>query len=81
MNARLTKKQESVLLKFMETTIERVNEALAGLYAIEKILVEKNIISEGALIAQLKDAKTLPNRLVGIATLKEMIEAYNNENR
>ena len=77
---KLTNRQERVVLQFMESTIEKVNTALAGLYAVEKILIEKKIISESALIERLKDARALPERMLGIATLKEMVEAYNQEN-
>jgi hypothetical protein len=81
MNSCLTKKQEGVLLQFMETSIGKINDALAGLYAIEKILIEKNIISEEALVARLKDARSLPNRLVGTTVLKEMLESYKTERK
>lgn len=73
--------RDDLLLRFMETTIEKVNTALSGLYALEKLLIEKNIVSEPELKQRLKDAKTLPNRLVGVSTLREMVENYRAEDK
>jgi len=72
-------KDQKVLLKFMEATIEKVNICFSNLYAIEKVLIEKGIVTEKELLSRLKESKDLPKRLLGARTLKEMIEASDKE--
>lgn len=79
MNKRISGNRDEVILRFMESTIEKVNLALSGLYAVEKILIEKKIVPEGELLERLNDAKALPKRLVGVKTLQEMIDSYKND--
>lgn len=72
MNRRLSS-HDAVVLRFMEKTIENVNTLLAGQYTLFKFMIEKGIISEKDLISKLKEDRSIPNRKMGIQTLKEML--------
>lgn len=65
--------RDSVLLKFMERTIQNINTCLAGQYTLYKILIEKGVITEDELLHQIKQDKNLPTLKLGIDTLKEML--------
>lgn len=65
--------KDSVLLKFMERTIQNINTCLAGQYTLYKILIEKRIITEEELIYRIKQDKNLPTLKLGKNTLKEIL--------
>jgi len=65
--------KDSVLLKFMERTIQNINTCLAGQYTLYKILIEKRIITEEELLHRIKQDKNLPTLKLGKNTLKEML--------
>lgn len=67
---------QQVLLKFMELSIEKINRCLSGIYAIEQILLEKQLISQDELKNKLYDAESLPERQIGSKVLKEMLEKF-----
>jgi hypothetical protein len=64
----------------MESAIERINTILMHLHAVEQILIENNITTEADLLARIRDAEGLPNRIIGIKTLKEMLSQEGESN-
>jgi hypothetical protein len=64
---------KELLLKFMETSIDKINRCLANIYAIEQILIEKNIVSLEELKSLIKESERLPDRKIGIKVLEEML--------
>jgi hypothetical protein len=68
----LSKKEAKVVLKFMEMTISRVNQAQACIYATQKALIEKGLISEARLCELIGEAIKLPQVLVGAKTLQAL---------
>jgi hypothetical protein len=73
----MTKKEHDVILEFMRVTIEKVNACLSNLYVLQKIIIEKRIISEQELIQKLNDSKALPRQNLGKKTLEEMLNELN----
>ena len=70
---------DALVLKFMETTIDKVNRALVNSYAVQQILIQKGIATENELINKIKEAEQLPNRIIGIETLQDMIKDFNSK--
>lgn len=70
--------QEKTLLKFMESTIQKVTQCMSGLYTIQNIMIEKGIITKNELRKRLKEDQDRPKRALGIETLEKMIKEYNN---
>lgn len=73
----MTKKEHDVILEFMRVTIEKVNACLSNLYVLQKIIIEKRIISEQELVQRLNDSKALPRQNLGKKTLEEMLNELN----
>lgn len=69
----LSNKESEILLKFMELTINKVNSTNASLYALQKALIEKNIITESRLLELQKESVKKPQINLGIETLKSMV--------
>lgn len=65
--------KESMIIRFMEKTIENINTCLAGQYTLYKILIEKKVVTEKELLARIKEDKNLPQRKLGIQVLEEML--------
>ena len=74
----MNKADQQIILKFMEVTIDKVSHSLAQIYALKDVLISKGVISELELKSYIHDAESLPTRLVGLKTLKEMLESYKN---
>jgi hypothetical protein len=72
-------KDQKVILEFMKATVERVNRCMSDTYAIQKLLIEKNIISEKDLNSRLKDAQSLPQAITGRKVLEDMIKNFQPE--
>lgn len=72
MKSRISPK-ESMILRFMERTIENINTCLAGQYTLYKILIEKKIVTEQELLSRIKEDKNLPQRKLGIQVLEDML--------
>lgn len=72
-------KDQKVILEFMKATVEKVNRCMSDTYAIQKLLIEKNIISEEDLNSRLKDAQSLPQTITGRKALEEMIKNFQPE--
>lgn len=70
----MKKSEEDLLLKFMGTTISKVNTCLANIYAIETVLIEKGITSKNEMLSRIIDAKKLPQTKLGRSVLSEMIQ-------
>jgi hypothetical protein len=70
------KKDHEIILEFMRVTVEKVNRCLSDSYAIQKLLVEKGIVSEEDIKIRLKDAQSLPQVIIGKKALEEMIENF-----
>lgn len=68
---------EDLFFRFMKVAIERIDICMATDYAIQKLLIEKNILSEEEMIKRVEDAKTLPERLTGMSILNDMIDNLN----
>lgn len=74
-------KNQELMLKFMESTIEKVNMCLSGIYAIEVALIEKGLITQEEMIARLKEAKNLPVTNVGKQVLEQMMKGTSFEGK
>lgn len=79
MNKKLLTSKEEILLKFMESTIQKVTQCMSGLYTLQNIMIEKGVITKNDLKKRLKDDQDKPKRIVGIKVLEEMINEYNNQ--
>ena len=69
----LSNKESEILLKFMELTINKVNSTKASLYALQKVLIEKSIITESELIELQKEAVKRPQTTLGAKTIESII--------
>ena len=74
-------KNDALLKKFMEVVLSRMSDALASIHAIEKILLERGIVSYPELKQAIEDAKNLPEQLTNQSTLNQMIKEFNSEKR
>ena len=63
----------------MKVTIEKVNRCLSDSYALQKLLIEKDVVSEENLKIRLKDAQSLPQVITGRKVLEEMIKNFQPE--
>jgi hypothetical protein len=70
-----------IILKFMETSIDKINRALANIYAIQQVLIKKGLVTQQELVLEISDAKTWPDRKVGIIVLNEMMKSLKEENK
>lgn len=69
----LSKKESAVLLKFMEMTINRVNQVQAYVYATQQALIEKGHVTEARLIELIGQSLKRPQVLVGKKALEAMV--------
>lgn len=69
--------KEKLLLKFMETTIERINTCLINIHAVQEILIKKGVCSLDEIKASVNDARNLPETKIGKKVLEEMIRDFN----
>lgn len=65
--------RDDLLLKFMQTTIKKINDNSASIYALEKMLIEKGTLDKKKLITEIADSKRLPQQQVGKKVLAEML--------
>jgi hypothetical protein len=65
-----------LLLKFMESSIVKINRCLAHIHAIEQLLIDKDIVTLEELKARIHDSEELPERKVGVKVLNDMIDDY-----
>jgi hypothetical protein len=72
--------KEKIFLKFMQSTIKKVNICLSSIYTIEKILIENKMVEEQELINKLKEDLKLPVMKKGADTLEEMLKELEIEN-
>jgi len=70
--------QDKLLLKFMQSAIERINRSLANVYAVQQILIEKGIVTQSEMISKIHEAEELPERKVGMNVLQDMINEFNS---
>jgi len=75
-------REQEVILKFMETSINKINTCLSSLLVVEQILVEKKIIDSRELLNRIKSSRELPTTNFGKQILKEMLgeSFYSNKN-
>jgi hypothetical protein len=69
--------QEALILKFMQTIVEKVNRSLANDYAVQQVLIKKGIVTKEEMISEIHDAQNLPDRKIGIQVLNQMLNDYN----
>lgn len=69
----LSEKESQVLLKFMEMTINRVNQTQAYVYATQQALIEKGIVTEARLIELIGQSLKRPQIKVGAKALEAMV--------
>jgi len=69
----MNSRKDTMMLKFMEKTIENINTCLAGQYTLYRLFIEKGLITEDELISRIKEDKNLPQRKLGIEALKDML--------
>ena len=69
----LSEKESQVLLKFMEMTINRVNQTQAYVYATQQALIEKGIVTEARLIELIGQSLKRPQIKVGEKALEAMV--------
>lgn len=67
-------KKDDVILEFMKATIEKVNTCLSSLYALQKIMIEKGIITQEQLLQALNESKSMPKYDLGKRTLDQMLD-------
>jgi hypothetical protein len=72
------KSQDALLLKFMESAIEKINRSLANIYAIQQVLIEKAIVTQSEMLSKIHEAEELPERKVGMNVLQDMINEFNS---
>lgn len=70
---------QTVMLQFMEKTIEKVNYCLASIYATQSLLLKKGIITKDELIHELIDAQHLPSSKAGKEALAKMMKDFTIE--
>jgi len=68
----LSSSESNVLLKFMEATIKRVTSVMATNYAIQKILLQKGMVTKEELLSEIKEANQHPTIIRGREALTEM---------
>lgn len=69
----------NLIFKFMQVTVNKSSEAFASISAIEQILIEKGIVTLPELKNKIKETKKLPERLINISTLEQMIKEFNRK--
>ena len=52
--------KDELLFKFMQTTIKKINDNSATIYALEKLLIENGIVDKKELISEIANSKRLP---------------------
>jgi hypothetical protein len=73
--------QDTTLLRFIEVATKQFEVILTHLHALEQTLIEKGLTTEEALLSKVKEAESLPNRIVGVKALNEMIADYKKPNQ
>ena len=68
----MKKKEHDVLLTFMQETIEKVNLCLSSIYTVQKLIIEKGLITKEELIQRIEDDKKKPISDLGKKILNEM---------
>lgn len=70
--------KDELLFKFMQTTIKKINDNSATIYALEKLLIENGIVDKKELISEIANSKRLPEQQVGKKVLAEMLADLKN---
>lgn len=73
----LSKSEEKLLMKFMETTIKMVNSCMARIWMLEKLLIEKGIAVPQDLKNRIKEAEKHPDQIGNKKLLLEMVKEFN----
>jgi replicative superfamily II helicase len=68
--------ENSLLTKFMEAAIKRIDRSSANIYAIQQILIEKGIATQEEIISKNHDAENLPERKIGEKVLQDMLKDF-----
>jgi|WetSurMetagenome_2_1015567.scaffolds.fasta_scaffold902822_1 hypothetical protein len=69
----LTKKEE-LILKFMQVTFESLNSCHAKIYALQKVMVDKGVITPQELATLMDEAKARPKVRIGKEALDAMLK-------
>jgi hypothetical protein len=51
----MNSRKDTIMLKFIEKTIENINTCLAGQYTLYRLLIEKGLITEDELISRIDE--------------------------
>ena len=73
----LSRSEEKLFLRFMETTIRMVNSCMARIYMLEKLVVEKGIMSKTELKKLTIEAENHPKHIQNTKVLEEMVKEFN----
>ena len=73
--------KDKVILKFMETTIDRVNSCLANIRATQEVLIEKGLITQSEFIRKIKEIERYPDMKAGREFLTELINKESDRNK
>ena len=65
--------RDTLLLKFMQMAIKKINDNSASIYALEKMLIESGTLDKKKLMSEIADSKKLPEQQVGKKVLSEML--------
>jgi len=68
--------QDDLLYRFMQATIDTVNQCMCHIYAIRQSLLTSNTVDPEKYFRLLKEAETLPDQLKNSEILKQMIEEH-----
>jgi hypothetical protein len=72
--------KEEMLLKFMSTTIERINSCLINIHALQTLLIKKGVFTQNELCSEVSDAEDAPRTAVGKRMLLDMVKDFNVSN-
>jgi len=76
----LSPSEEKFLLKFMETTIKRVNACMARIWALEKLLTEKGVcVSPQDMRKRIEEAEHQPLHIQNAKILEDMVKEFNKK--
>ena len=78
--------KEKMLLKFMSSTIERINSCLINIHALQALLIKKGVFTQSELCSEVKDAEMVPTTTVGknvleistIISICDFVDAFLN---
>lgn len=75
----LSKSEQKLIFRFMETTMKHVNACMARIWALEKLLMEKGVAIPSDMKKRIKDAEHQPTHVRNVSILEDMIKEFNQQ--